>query len=384
MGTGENRRVLIVGGGIAGLCAALALRDRGLDAVVFERDPDIAEQQVGAGIGMPYNATRVFRRLGLLDRVEAAGSVHSRFEFRTWDGKLLASWSAPSSESEVGISRRALHRLLIDALGDGMLTPGADCVGFSENDGGVTVSFADGTTERGDVLIGADGLHSTIRAKLGLADEVRYAGYCVWRAVVLGLPAELAPVGFFRMLWGKGRRFSYYHVGDGELYWFGVANAPRGGRDPQGELRRSLLERFAGWEAPVEALIAATPEADIYRTDIFDRKPVPRWGSGRVTLLGDAAHPMTFNLAQGAAQGIEGAMVLARCLGEIKDVSAALRQYEAQRLKRTKGFVNESRYIGAAGRWENRLACAARDAVMRFAFERFVVESEIKKLAIDV
>jgi len=179
-------RAVVIGAGLAGLTTALALRKAGIEAVVFERSEDVADRQVGAGIGLPYNATRVFRRLGLLDRIVEAGAPHTGFEFRNWHGKLLASWPVRDGEVDLGIARRTLHRILIDALDPGALVLGAECTGFEQDGDGVTASFSGGRDERGDLLVGADGLYSTIRQQLGVEGERRYAGYSVWRAVERG------------------------------------------------------------------------------------------------------------------------------------------------------------------------------------------------------
>jgi 2-polyprenyl-6-methoxyphenol hydroxylase-like FAD-dependent oxidoreductase len=376
-------RGLIVGAGIAGLTAAIALRQKGIDALVFERADDVADQQVGAGIGLPFNAMRVYRALGLRETIEASGSLHDLYEFRSWRGRLLASWGAPPGDSEVGISRKTLHRLLLDAVEADTLRAQADCTGFTQDADSVAAAFADGSVERGEFLVGADGLHSTIRGELRVPGKLRYGGYTVWRAVTR-TAADASREGLFRMLWGRGKRFCYYHVGPGELYWFGVANAPEGERDPIGGRRSKLLGLFADWSEPVERIIAATNEEDIHWTDIYDRKPTQRWGEGRVTLLGDAAHPMTFNLAQGAAQGVEDALELARCLDEVGGMPTGLREYEARRRARTTHFVKQSRKIGRLGMVGNPVLCVARDTVMRFAFDRFVIPDMVKRLAIDV
>jgi 2-polyprenyl-6-methoxyphenol hydroxylase-like FAD-dependent oxidoreductase len=155
----------------------------------------------------------------------------------------------------------------------------------------------------------------------------------------------------------------------GRVYWFAVKNAPEDARSPGGE-RDELRRIFRDWHDPIPDLIEATDEALILRNDIYDRAPLRRWGQGRVTLLGDAAHPMTPNLGQGACQALEDAVVLADCLREAGDTGAALRAYEAGRIPRTTFLVNRSRDIGRVAQWQHPLAVWARDHASRLLLPR--------------
>jgi 2-polyprenyl-6-methoxyphenol hydroxylase-like FAD-dependent oxidoreductase len=163
--------------------------------------------------------------------------------------------------------------------------------------------------------------------------------------------------------WGHGERFGIVDIGFGQIYWFAVATAAPGGSD--GDVRRELLSRFAGWHEPVRAIIEATPAAQILRTDISDRRPIHRWHEGRVVLLGDAAHPMTPNLGQGAGQAIEDAVVLGRCLANADEPGAALGQYERLRIARANSIVRGSRALGAVGQLRNPVAVWLRNTAMR-------------------
>jgi 2-polyprenyl-6-methoxyphenol hydroxylase-like FAD-dependent oxidoreductase len=154
---------------------------------------------------------------------------------------------------------------------------------------------------------------------------------------------------------------------DGQVYWFATANVPAGESSPDGE-KAELLRRFRGWHDPIEALVAATPDAAILRNDMYDRRPLRQWGRGRVTLLGDAAHPMTPNLGQGGCQAMEDAVVLASAIGAASGggaIEAALRAYEQKRIARTSMLVTMSRRVGAVGQLENAALVAMRNAVVR-------------------
>lgn len=368
MATAE-KRALIVGGGLGGLSTALALRRTGWDPIVFERVPDLRQAQVGGGLHLWPNALRVLRQLGIVDRVEAAGARQRRAEFVTASGKPIADADLDEHEREygvapIGISRGALHEILTEAVGDALETS-ADCTGFDQDADGVTARFSDGREERGSFLVAADGLHSRLRARLHAGEpEPFYVGYAIWRAL-LENGVDLTPPGTFRIVWGPGARFVFYPVGGQRLYWAAIANAPEGGDDPPEGRKASLLARFEGWPDPTTRLIEAANEQAIFRTDNYTRKPAKRWGEGRVTLLGDAAHPMLFNVGQGACQSMEDAIVLARNLSESDDVASALRAYEASRMPPTAKLMKLSLRLGRLGRFENPLSCAIRNAVQK-------------------
>ena len=319
-------KAIIVGGGIGGLSAAIALRRAGVEATVFERTGKLGE--IGAGISLWANAMKALRKLGLYDAVLAVGRpLRPRGELRSLRGEVFYEVSAAAMEERFGDVNVALHRAhlqktLLAALDEGAIRLGAEFAGFEQDGGGVVARFANGREECGDLLVGADGLHSVVRAQLRGNGLPRYAGYTAWRAVVEP-KEELLPWGTGFESWGRGARFGCAHIGDGRVYWFATANAPEGEKDgPPGDLtgaKAKLLHLFSRWHRPVADLVEAAEEGTILRTDIYDREPLgERWGEGKVTLLGDAAHPMTPNLGQGACQAIEDAVVLARCLGEAR------------------------------------------------------------------
>ena len=366
----EGTKVVVAGAGIGGLTTALALHRAGCEVRVVERAGDL--KPIGAGLHLWSNAMRVLARLGLAEELEQRASVMARAEFRRWRGDLLASWPIGDIGRELGaptlqISRRDLHAVLQAALPPGVLRLDARVRAYDSHGDGVVVRLADGSVERGDALVGADGIRSAVRAQLLGDGAPRKAGYSVWRGVVED-GDQLVPPGSFCSLWGRGERFVFYDVGPGRLYWMSVAN----GAPPEldaGQDKAAVLRRHRGWMEPIEAMIAATPPAAIHRGEIVDRPPCPRWGEGRVTLLGDAAHPMTFNIGQGACQAIEDAAVLARELAGGSDVPAALRAYEVARRERTAKFQALAWRLGRMGRWDSRVACGFRDRLMRVTYK---------------
>jgi 2-polyprenyl-6-methoxyphenol hydroxylase-like FAD-dependent oxidoreductase len=368
-------KAIVIGSGIGGLSAAIALRKVGIEAVVFERARELRE--IGAGLSLMANATRALNGMGLAEALRGMGETIGVAEIRGWRGDLLSRVPAWRITEKVGARSAAVHRAdlqaaLVRELGDEGVRLGAACVGFEQEDGGVRAFFADGTEERADLLVGADGLRSTVRQNLLGDGSPRYAGYTAWRAVVS--PREgLVPAGEAVEVWGRGVRFIRAGIGRGRVYWAVAKNAPEGERDgPGGAAKATLLELCTGWLEPVEELISATDEVAILRTDIYDRDPVPeRWGRGRATLLGDAAHPMTPDLGQGACQAIEDAAALAGCLAERRNnVEAALELYEARRARRTAAIVQGSRRMARIAQLQNPLACRLRDNALKVLPDR--------------
>ena len=336
--------IAIVGGGIGGLAAAAFLHRAGLAATVYEQAGELSE--VGAGVVVAPNAARLLRALGVLGAfAERAVPLETGWEFRRWrDGAVLSSEDlATKCERLYGERTYTAHRAdLLDAVQRAVpaasVRLGKRCVALDADGTRPTLTFADGERVAADVVIGADGIHSMVRAALTAPAPPAYSGLCAFRALV---PAARAPAFARRpaqTLWvGPGHHLVHYPISAGELVNL-VAFAPAGdytteswtATAPIGE----LLAEFAGWDERLVSLIraAGTPG----RWALLDRAPLTRWSSGTVTLLGDAAHPMFPFFGQGAAQAIEDGAALARCLAaDPSDPAAALRRYESLRIPRT-------------------------------------------------
>lgn len=358
-----SRRLIIAGGGIGGLAAAVALDRAGLDVEVYERAPVFAE--AGAGMSLWPNATRILRSWGLLEAVMAVGEPVTSFD-------LLRPSGGPISEIPMGggnspavcLHRADLHRILRQALRPEQLHPSRILTSFLQAaDGRVTARFADGGEADGDGLIGADGVGSVVRERLhGKASPV-YRGYTIWRGIARGV--EVGGKGHISETWGSGRRFGVMPIGGGLVCWYATRNGPAGRPDGPDGRQQEVLGLFRGWHGPVEDLVAATDPSQILRNDARDLPPLRRWGSGSVSLLGDAAHPITPNVGQGACMAIEDAAILAKCLAAEPDTRAALRAYERARRPRTAYVSRQSNRVGAIGQFENPLLVGARDLVAR-------------------
>lgn len=382
-------RVLIVGAGIGGLSAAIALQRRGIEALLFERTTELRE--IGAGIALAANAMKVLDSLGLANVVRRMGAEPQVYEIRSWRGKVLSRVSISGLSEKLGAASVATYRadlqaVLLKGLAEagGEVRLGTECVGVDQTESYVRASFAGGREERGDLLIGADGLNSTVRERLLADGPPRYAGYTAWRAVVTperGLVPQWAVES-----WGRGTRFLYAPIGRGRVYWAAVENMPLGAdRGPARGRKDALLGTFRGWHEPIEELIRATDERAILHTAIYDRDPLgEQWGEGQISLLGDAAHPMTPDLGQGACQAIEDAAVLAKCLSEESDPALGLRHYEAHRARRVATIVGRSRHLGRVAQLKNPLLCGLRDVLLKAMPDRVLLRQAKEIEAYDV
>ncbi|HYI13494.1 MAG TPA: FAD-dependent monooxygenase [Thermoanaerobaculia bacterium] len=352
---------IVIGGGIGGLAAAIALARAGIGVAVYERAPVLGE--VGAGITLWPNATRVLLDLGVGDAVLARGRRFHETEIRSPSGKLLARSSFSAIERHfdapcIALHRAELHRALADAVPASTLHTGAECTSVDAE--GAEVALNDGRTVAGDVVIGADGIRSAVRAAILPQVQPRYAGYTAFRAIAgaggVSMPIET---------WGRGARFGAVPLTGERVYWFATVNAKPGLLLAAGERQRLLLDTFGAWADPVARLIRTTPADAILHNDIFDIAPFTPWSRGRAVLLGDAAHPTTPNLGQGACMALESAAVLAAELSSGASVPEAIHRYERRRMRRTAAITNESWRLGRIGQTGNRLAAALRDLAVR-------------------
>lgn len=337
-------QAIVVGAGIGGLTAALALRAAGLDVVVYEQADALRE--VGAGIQLAPNATRLLHRLGLADALARVGVRPDAIEHKRWqDGRvLLRQPLGETCERTFGAPYYHLYRpdllaVLAEALPADVIRLGHRCIGLAQDATGVELTFDNGAVARAPVVVGADGIHSTVRALVIGPDAPRFSGSIAYRGLV---PAErLAHLRLPRCSngWlGPERHFVHYYVGEGARLLNFVAIAPAGdwrveSWSATGEVADALAE-FEGWHPTVRAIIGAADR--VHRWALYDREPLDTWGAGRVTLLGDAAHAMLPFMAQGACQAVEDAVVLAGCLAGAAPgtVPEALRRYETIRKPR--------------------------------------------------
>jgi 2-polyprenyl-6-methoxyphenol hydroxylase-like FAD-dependent oxidoreductase len=372
----HGKKALIIGAGIGGLSAAIFLQQQGWKVALFDKKAELSES--GAGIVLAANAMDVLALLGVADQVRRAGAQVGLAEIRTWNGNLITSLPTSKLAARYGtysylIHRAALQSILYQCLSEERTSffLNKKFTAVEQNDNQVTVRFEDGIEEHGDILIGADGLQSSVRDRLFGHSDLRYAGYTAYRGITHFSDLRYVPeVGGGFEAWGRGKRFGYSHLGQDQIFWFAAINASRQTRVAQEQRKREVLRQFMGWYPPIEAVIQATDEESILTHDIYDRKPLERWSEGRITLLGDAAHPMLPNLGQGGAQAMEDALVLSQCLQgvnhtAISEVTGALQLYEQRRMPRTNRVVRQSRRMGRMVQLTNPTAINIRNGLLR-------------------
>lgn len=352
-------QIAIIGGGIGGLTAALALQQSGFQAEVFEQAPVLLD--VGAAIAMWPNAMRVLEHLRVGEKILEYGGVVAELRWMDQNGFLLNRVSISDSNTPaVALHRSDLQGTLRSALPPSSIHLGHIIVGYEQRGDMMIAEFANGESVEADFMIGADGVHSRVRWKFINDGEPINRGHTIWRGTSPTTPSAIPPSTGIEF-YGRGRRFGVGPVGLGRTGWWASANAA---------YTDQLTDLFAGWYAPVVELIEARPASTILKTVATDRDPNKRWGAGRMTLLGDAIHPTTPNLGQGGCLSIEDALVLARCFEKYGASEEALRNYERLRYHRTAMLTRISRYYGNVGQLENIWARALRRISLSLAPEQ--------------
>jgi 2-polyprenyl-6-methoxyphenol hydroxylase-like FAD-dependent oxidoreductase len=371
-----RNRVIIIGGGIGGAATALALFRAGFEPVVYERTNQLRE--VGAGIALWANATHILKNLGLLEEAIRVGYPTTNYQFNSQRGKELVNIAIDGFELPViGIHRAELHQLLWRNVPGEKFILGETFERFERKNNQVYAYFASGLSSQGDALIGADGLRSRVRAAM-LGDEPpTYRNFKTWRGLTDYVPSLYRP-GYIQEFLGCGKGFGFMMLGKGKMYWYAAATAPQAQPDAAIGSKKELETMYQDWFPAIGELIAATDEANILTTDLYDRPPTQPWSQQNITLLGDAAHPMLPTMGQGACTALEDAYVVAQCLQAQPDPSIAFQQYESLRFPRTKVIVEQSLRSGKMGELKNPLAVGVRNIFMKVM--RSAISNEFKSV----
>lgn len=363
----RSAELAIIGAGIGGLAVAVALRAQRIPCTIYERAPEL--RPVGAGLLLSPNGITALDFLGVRNEAERHSRIIREWRILNKKGGCLQRLR-PIQD---GLPAFSLHRADLQAILVGRLTPptlrlGCELTTYWTDEAAIHLEFAAGTTATAGALIGADGLRSAVRATRFGKESLRYAGYLGWRGVSTWTPPEYSS-DFLSESWAEGKRFGISPMGHGRCYWYATANLPEtAAAAPQA--RETLLALFHPWHRPICDLIESTPETAILTTAIFDRPPKHRWTAGPVTLLGDAAHPMTPNLGQGACCALEDACVLARSIERCTDFAEAFQRFEQVRSKRTDYVQRASWCMGNVIQLENPISTLAREACLRLTPNR--------------
>lgn len=347
-------RIGIIGAGISGLALGAALHRAGMDVQVYEEHAQI--RSGGAGITLAPNGLAALDALGIGADFRALQLQQAPLQggIRNPQGDWLTRISPEITRASLALDRTTLHSLLLADIPGSRVHTSAEAVGVDKQSG--TVAFADGTEERFDVVVGADGIRSAVRASCFADPGMTYAGYNTWRAITEGVPLD---AGF--ETWGTRARFGAVPLHDGHTYWFAVTSGPEA--QPGTQALHQLHATFEQWHDPIPELLRATPEESIQYLPIHElASPLPRYYSDQVVLIGDAAHAMTPNLGQGACQGLEDAAVLARLLHA---GSTNFSAYDAHRCRRSQQIARQSRLIGRALHTGGERVTAARNWILK-------------------
>jgi 2-polyprenyl-6-methoxyphenol hydroxylase-like FAD-dependent oxidoreductase len=373
-----NERVLIVGGGIAGLSLATGLGQLGLSPTIVEQAPRFGA--VGAGISLSVNAMAMLRRLGLANAARDAGYVLKSAEITNARGDSLSRVDFARLAADFGptitIHRAALHEVLLSGCRDFTLHADTTVESLVDRGDAVEVEMSNGTSAEFDQVIGADGLHSRTRSQTFGETAPLYAGYTCWRFVVE------CPPGLDRAqeMWGRGLRLGLVPLTQDRLYCFACANQPAHTPDPEEGRVERFRTRFAGFGgfAPAALEQVIRPEQLIHND--LEEMPKHPWWKGRVLLIGDAAHATTPNMGQGAAMALEDAGVLYEMLGTGETWANLIPAFVARREPRVRFIVDQSRRIGRVGQLENILLASLRNWMTRAVPQR-LAEGGVRRAA---
>ncbi|MDX2242566.1 MAG: FAD-dependent urate hydroxylase HpxO [Leptolyngbyaceae cyanobacterium bins.302] len=342
----DSLKVIIVGAGIGGLTAGIAMAKAGYEIEIYDRVSDL--RPAGAGISLWSNGVKVLNRLGLGKEIAAIGGQMDRMEYRTVAGEVLNHIDLLPLMHQVGqrpypVARTDLQQMLRNAF-PGEVKLDHACVEIRQDEHQVTAIFENGHEATGDVLIAANGIRSNCRAYVA-GEEVppKYVGYVNWNGLVPA-SADLAPPNTWVVYVGEHKRASMMPVADDRFYFFFDVPMPQEAAFQGGDIRADLTRFFAGWAPPVQTLIQQLDPEKTNRVPIHDMGPIDRMVRGRVALLGDAAHTTCPDLGQGGCQALEDALVLTNYLTSTNiSVADALKRYEAERVERTCAVVQKAR-----------------------------------------
>ncbi|HWY05247.1 MAG TPA: FAD-dependent monooxygenase [Candidatus Acidoferrales bacterium] len=364
------KRAAIIGGGIGGLTAAIALRKVGFEVDVYERAPELKE--VGSGISLWPNAVRSLDQIdpSILSRLRTRGRSLRRLLMKDAGGEEIKTLPLPvAGRSGIAIHRADLQSALAQALSASSIHLDHTFSRLEPQPNSVLLHFENGASAQADLVVVCDGIHSAVRKSLGLKSKLTNRPYSVWRGMTRINPEDdirrlgLGYDGDFSESYGHGRRFGILRLGPGRIHWYAVANNSLRPRDLSEDA--ALRKLFSGWHNPIPELIENAQSAIC--TKVQDRLPTLPWVVGRVAILGDAAHPISPNFGQGACLAIEDAVVLASCLRSNQEIPDALHRYERCRYPRCLELLFMSREAGRFAQFQNRALVHLRKHFIKLA-----------------
>lgn len=352
----------IVGGGIAGLTLSVALKRRGIKNTVFESAAEL--KPVGAGIIMANNAMQIFKKMGIDHEIASAGNRISSMNITDKNLKLISVMELTAFEKKYGVFNVAIHRsdlitILAKHAGFENIQMNKRLRAIQSNQSGFELNFEDQSASSCAFLFGADGIHSKVRQQLFKENTLRSTAQMCWRGVCKYTLPEMYLHQAFEA-WGKGKRFGFVKINDNQVYWYALKNIGKKSIDHE-----HLLNVFYDFHPEIKKILEATPKENIIQGELMDLAPIHSWHKPNVCLLGDAAHATTPNLGQGANQAIEDVYAIAKLLDAGTALNSIGESYQKMRIKKAHRVVNTSRMLGSISQYENALAIAIRNFILK-------------------
>jgi FAD-dependent urate hydroxylase len=347
----KDSTIAIIGAGIGGLTTAIALKNKGIKANIYEASAEIGE--VGAGIWMAANAQKILDKLGILEKIKGKGIDYDAVYIENYKGERLQKSDLLEVKKKYGygtisFARPVLHASLFELIDPSTVHTSKKCIEITSVDGRHLIKFEDGTETTADLVVGADGIRSVVREYIHGKINYRYSGQTCWRSIVDY--SDLKNRNALSEIWGlkRGQRMGYGYVGENKAYYYLTILSEERQTDQIATIIPNLLEMFSDFPQEAKNLIVASSPQKILRNDLYDFKPLKNWIKDQVVLLGDAAHATTPNLGQGACQAIESAYVLAEALSQFNNLKEALLHYQIARIKRAAFITNLSWQFGSS------------------------------------
>lgn len=358
----------IIGGGVAGLSAAIGLQSIDRDFLLFEQSSLL--QGIGAGFGLAANAMQALEYLGLKDEVQLLGHHVSTYNILDQNGHTLLAPDTRAlrdqyNQDNFTIHRADLHQYLLSKIPSQKVILTKRAIRFEKKQSGLTIHFTDGSQHSCKYLIIADGIKSPLRQQLIPSSTPRYSGYTCWRATIDNSSTLLLDKG--SETWGSAGRFGMTPLVGNRIYWYACVNSPKENPIYKNYNIADLAAHFQDYHAPIPQLLAHTENRDLIWNDIMDIKPLKNLAYNNILLIGDAGHATTPNMGQGACQALEDVAVLIDELQHKEDVIVAFQSFEKRRLARTKYITETSRFIGEVAQWENPLMIFLRNTILKIS-----------------
>ncbi|WP_333866110.1 FAD-dependent monooxygenase [Sphingobacterium sp.] len=374
---------IIVGGGIAGLCAAIGLAKLGIEAHVYESASEL--KGIGAGFGLAANAMQALEHLGLKDEIITIGHYLASYNILDQKGNVLAepdtkSISRKYQQDNFAIHRADLHQFLLSKIPNTQIHLGKRAVSFERVGEDIRVYFADGSHAYGQALLIADGVHSQLRQQLIPGSTPRYSGYTCWRATIDNSSIQLEKG---TETWGTKGRFGMTPLVNNRIYWYACINTEAQNPVLKNWTTKELLNNFSDYHTPIPTILSETKDSELIANDIIDIAPLQQLAFDNIILLGDAGHATTPNLGQGACQAIEDIAVLMDELQTAASITLAFQRFEKRRLERVNYICNTSWRIGKIAQWENPFLIGMRNFCMKIMPNRMKQQRLNKLLSVD-